>query len=201
MLTGYRNLAWLKARLLPADMGDEGQYDSDLTEIGKGVAARFDRMTGRILRRTVDAVYECAADRASIVLTCYPIETLTAVELVNGDDASDILGSVTGKQAGAGILYFGGEPGASYQTIRVTSTGGFWCEDGAEEKPAGATALPDDLLQAWVEQCRAVCEAENTFRTKGAKAPDKKTAGAIDLAGLVLLPGVRQTLQLHTRLA
>ena len=64
--------------------------------------------------------------------------------------------------------------------------------------PNGATPLPEDLLQAWYQQCRAVCEAENTFRQKGAAKPDPKNSGGLDK--LALLPGVKRTLQLYIRL-
>lgn len=196
-LVGYRNLAWLKARLLPADMGEESDYDADIEAIGKGVAAHFDRFTGRILRRATGVIYECAADREAVVLSCYPVEALTAVQLVDGATVSDISSAVIGTLPKAGIVRFSGLAGANYQTLRLTVTGGYFCENGAAALPAGATPLPDDLLQAWVQQCRAVCQAENIFRTKGAEKPNK---GASAIETLTLLPGVRAVLQLHLRL-
>jgi hypothetical protein len=199
-LVGYRNLAWLKARLLPADMGDESDYDADLSAIGLGVAAHFDRFTGRKLRRATGHVFETPADTEAVVVDCYPIEIITAAELVVNGAASNIPGSIINVHSKAGIVRFSGTQGGEADLIRLTITGGYWCQDGDDDElPEDATALPDELLNAWVQQCRAICEAENTFRGKGAEKPDKKTGAAVSLDTLTLLPGVQRILQLHTR--
>jgi hypothetical protein len=197
-LVGYRNLEWLKARLLPAEMGDESSYDADLSDIGRGVAALFDRTTGRLLRRTVGAVYNCAADADSVVVPCYPIETITSVYLVDATGSTLITGQVESHNASAGIIHFAGAPGSDRQTLSITVTGGYWCDDAVAAMPNGATPLPDDLVNAWVQQCRAVAEAENIFRAKGAEKPDKKST-AMTLETLALLPGVKAMLQLYRR--
>lgn len=197
-LVGYRNLEWLLARLLPADMGDAGDYDADVSAIGLGVAAMFDRFTGRRLRRAEGHVFETPADMDAVVVDLYPIEEIEAAQLVVNGQAADIQSSIAGTHAGAGIVRFHGIPGSEADLIRLTLTGGYWCEDDAA-MPAGATPLPDDLLNAWAQQCRAICEAENTFRGKGAEKPDKKTGAAISLDSLTLLPGVQRMLQLYTR--
>lgn len=199
-LAGYRNLEWLLARLLPADMGEVSDYDADVTAIGLGVAAAFDRFTGRVLRRTVGAIHETSADQDAIVANCYPIETLTSVQLVAAGVVSDISAQIAGTQLRAGIVRFHGAPGDERDLIRLTITGGYWCEDDAA-MPVGATALPDDLLSAWVQQCRAVCEAENVFRTKGAAGADKKTGSGVTLETLALMPGVKTALQTYVRFA
>jgi len=198
MLTGYRNLTWLKARLLPADMGADTDFDADLTAIGLGVAAAFDAATGRKLRRDAAATFECPADRESVVLTSYPIESITSADLLFGGTTTDVSGSIMGLQNGSGIVDFGGQIGSHLDRLVIVSAGGYWCDDD-DSQPAGSAALPDDLLNAWVMQCRATCEAENTFRTKAAGSPDKKTGAGITLQTLDLLPKVRATLQLHTR--
>ncbi len=197
-LVGYRNLEWLLSRLLPADMGDASDYDADVSNIGLGVAELFDRFTGRKLRRAEGHIFETPADLDAVVVDLYPIEEIEAAEIVVGGVASDIESSIAGTHPGAGIVRFHGAPGNEADLIRLTLTGGYWCEDDAA-MPAGAIPLPGDILNAWVIQCRAVCEAENTFRGKGAEKPDKKTGASISLDTLTLLPGVQRTLQLHTR--
>lgn len=201
-LVGYRNLQWLKSRLLPAEMGDEPDHDADVTAIGLGVASLFDRFTGRQLRRTEGHVFGTRADQDEVVVDCYPIEEITGVHLVVNGQAHDIATSVRGTQMKAGIVRFHGAPGSEADLIRLTLTGGFWCEDADEDDdpPVGSVVLPEELLLAWVLQCRAVAEAENTFRAKGAEKPDKKTGGAVNFESLDLLPMVRRTLQLYMRM-
>lgn len=197
-LIGYRNLDWLKARLLPSDMDLGNDYEDDLASIGLSVAAMFDAATGRELRRNTAARHECPADVESVVLRSYPVESITSVTLVQGAYSSAVTSSVQALHKASGIVDFGGTIGSHLDRLEIVSSGGYWCEDG-DTLPTGATALPDDLLSAWVQQVRAICEAENTFRAKGAGAPEKKTGTAITLGDLTLLPGVRKVLQLHTR--
>lgn len=200
-LIGYRDLSTLKARLLPADLGDEFDWDEDISAIGLGVAAEFDRFTGRILRRTVGAKLVSTADVTSIVLTSYPVETVTSISLVSGGTSSDLTTSIQGLHKTAGIIHFVSEPGDQFSTLEITSTGGYWCDDG-EAMPVDATALPDDLLQAWFQQCRAVADAEGTFRQKGAgnHADKDKRDPSLRMDTLTLLPAVRRTLQLYLRI-
>jgi len=197
-LIGYRDLNWLKLRLLPADMGLETDYDVDLTAIGLGVAAMFDSATGRKLRRSATAAFQCAADVDSVVLQSYPIESITSATLISGGVSTVITPSITGTQKASGIVEFGYTVGTFMDRLEIVSSGGYWCDDG-ETMPTGAVPLPDDLLGAWVQQCRAICEAENIFRAKGASAPEKKTGSGLNLETLTLLPGVKAVLRLYTR--
>lgn len=198
-LAGYRDLATLKARLLPANMGEDSDYDADLTAIGLGVAAQFDRLTGRILRRTVGATLSLSADRDSVVLTAYPVESIDAVKVIDSTGETDVSSLVQSTIGPAGIVRFETEPGTERQTLYIEHTGGYWCQDGADDElPTDATAIPDDLVEAWILQCRAVCEAQDIFRQKGAGKDDKKT-GAATVASLTLVPAVRQTLNLYLR--
>lgn len=203
-LAGYRDLPTLKARLLPGDMGEGWEHDDDLREIGLGVAAAFDRYTGRILRRTVGAVHECSADQASVIVNCYPIETVDSIEIITGLTAAPAGEIVTGILRKAGIVHFGGRIGSPEQTLRFTLTGGYWCEDKEGDDttpPDGAAELPHDLLAAWYHQVRSVCEAENIFRTKGAgRGGDAKGSASYDLTNLTLAPAVSRTLQLYMRI-
>jgi len=199
-LVGYRNLAWLKARLLPADMGEESDYDEDISSIGLAVAALFDRYTGRELRRNPAARFECPADVESVVIRSYPIEAITSVEISGpGYTGQSISTAVIGLQNASGIVDFGCQIGTHLEKLSILSAGGYWCDDD-DVMPEDAAILPDDLLGEWVKQCRAVCEAENTFRTKGAAAPDKKTAGAVSLETLTLMASVKAALQTYIRM-
>lgn len=197
-LVGYRDLAWLKSRILPSDMSEETTFDTDLSNIGLGVASAFDRYTARKLRREVGHVYTTPADIEDVIVDLYPIEEITDAELVVDGVASDISDAIRNTLRGAGIVYFHGPLSVNKDLLRLTITGGFWCQDGDEEQPEGSEAIPEDLLNAWVAQVRAICDAENTFRQKGAEKPDKKalTAGG-NLTGFT--EGVKQTLQLYIR--
>ena len=199
-LIGFRHLTWLKSRLLPAGADPGTDYDVDLTNIGLAVAAAFDSYTGRKLVRTEDFVQEFPADREMLVMQCYPVETVSAAEFVCMGMPSDILTSIRTIHQRAGIITLQSSFGDADDLLRFTYTGGYWCEDD-DTLPEGAFPLPDDLLGAWVQQCRAVCEAENIFRTKASQKPDKKSGAAISLDNLTLLPGVKTALQLHMRFA
>lgn len=197
VLYGYRDLAFLKSRLLPADMGDDSDYDTDLMEIGKGVADMFDQVTGRKLRRAVGVVFECSADVDFVILTSYPVEEITSVKLSYFGIDTVLNDVVQGQVKKAGIVHFAGALGNADETLIITSTGGFWCDDG-EAMPMGATPMPDNLVLAWIQQCRAVCEAEDTFRKKGAGQADAKKSG-IEIGTLSLVSGVKQTLNRYMR--
>ena len=198
-LAGYRPLDVLKARLLPADTAEDYSWDADLTDIGEGVAESFDRATGRTLRRTVGHIYQAAADRESYVVDLYPIEAITAATLKSGGSSSDVLSALQAIQHFSGIIDFGEALGSHTDILTVEITGGFWCDDGLTTLPTDAKPMPNDLLQAFYQQCRAVCEAENLFRSKAAVRPEV-TKGGMTLATLDLLPSVRRTLQLYTRI-
>lgn len=200
-LTGYRPLATLRARLLPADMSDDTSHDADITAIGQGVAAMFDRITGRELKRNAAAKHETPAGNESIVLKSYPVESITSVSLVRGTTTTVITDAVAALQKASGIVDFGGAIGTHLDRMEVVSAGGYWCDAG-DTMPTGATPLPDDLLQAWYLQCRAQADAENIFRQKGAaNNTDKdKRDPALRIDTIDILPAVRRTLQLYMRI-
>lgn len=202
-LYGFANLATLRGRMLPEDLGDSSDYDTDLMAIGMGVAAAFDRATGRELVRNTAATFTCAADCESVVLRSYPIESVTSVTLVYGTSSSLMTDAVLGLHKTAGILDFGSALGTHIERLDIVSSGGYWCDAGDTiAMPSGATPMPADLLQAWFLQCRATCDAEAIFRQKGAgNFTDKdKREPSLRLQTLDLLPAVKRTLQLYTRM-
>lgn len=198
-LVGYRDLDWLKARVLPADLGEDASWDGDLTTMGQAVAELFDSYTGRRLRREEGRVFETSADQEAVIADLYPIEEVSAAKLVVNGVESDIMDAIAAVRKASGIVEFHGAPSVGPDLIRLTLTGGYWCRDGeADEQPEGSAALPDDLLGAWLHQVRAMCEAQNVFRAKGAEKPAAKTA-ALGLDTLDLVAVVRRTLQLYIR--
>ena len=203
ILSGFRNLDVLKLRLLPSDMNESTDYDSDIHSIGLGVAALFDSFTGRELRRNTAASFECPAGAESVVLKSYPIESITSVTLWSGSSSAVYTSAVMATQKASGIVDFGGSLGTHTDRLVIVSSGGYYCDPAVNSTlPTGATALPDDLLQAWYAQCRAVCDAENIFRSKAAaNSTDKdKRDPSLRLDTLDLLPSVKRTLNLYRRM-
>lgn len=66
----------------------------------------------------------------------------------------------------------------------------------SETLPSGATALPNDLFEAWVMQSQAAVEHLNTLRGASVQRPGKVVGS---LTELELLPAVRQILQTYRR--
>src|SRR6267378_400639 len=56
-------------------------YDTLLTTAIKAVSDRFDNICNRTLSRTVDATQEFPADKTEIILSCFPLEAVTKLEL------------------------------------------------------------------------------------------------------------------------
>src|SRR5947208_16648680 len=53
-------------------------YDTLLTNAIKAVSARLDHLTNRTLSRTVDFTQEFIADETELVLSCYPLESVSS---------------------------------------------------------------------------------------------------------------------------
>lgn len=66
----------------------------------------------------------------------------------------------------------------------------------AESLPIGATALPNDLFEAWVMQSQAAMEHLNTLRGAGVQTSGDRTG---QISELEILPAVRQILQPYKR--
>ena len=111
------------------------------------------------------------ADRCQFLLSRYPLETLTAVDLKmkesGGWVAQDLNNIISIDQAN-GVINFPEQAdlGPWYAQARFTYTGGFFWEqlepvDGAGNPtagfptavPGGAALVPADLLEAWLMQC------------------------------------------------
>lgn len=66
----------------------------------------------------------------------------------------------------------------------------------ASEQPAGSTAVPDDLKLAWLLQCEAIWAKMDK---NGLSMSPGVEANAASLAGLQLLPEVKEMLRAYTR--
>lgn len=203
-LIGYCDLATLRSRLLPADLGEDAEWDADISAIGLGVAGIFDAITGRELRRNTAARFECPADVDSVVLKSYPVESITSVMLASGTGPSaDVSSAVLGLQKASGIVDFGGVLGSHVDRLEIVSSGGFWCDASDDvPMPSGATPMPGALLEAFFLQCRAMADAQGTFRQKGAgNFSDKdKREPSLRMDTLDVIPSVKRTLQLFMRM-
>lgn len=202
-LVGFASLAALRSRMLPKDMGDASDYDTDLSAIGRATAALFDRITGRELVRNATAAFSCPADVESVVLRSYPIEAVASVTLICGQSSSLMTDAILGSHPKSGIVDFGCALGSHADRLEIVSAGGYWCDPGDTiAMPTGATPLPADLLDAFFLQCRAACDAEGIFRQKGAAnfADKDKRDPSLRLQTLDVLPAVKRILQLYLRM-
>src|SRR5436309_2381037 len=57
------------------------KYDTLLTNAINAISTRFDSECNRTLTRTVGTVHEFSADDPEILVPCYPVETVTKLEL------------------------------------------------------------------------------------------------------------------------
>jgi hypothetical protein len=165
MNAGLSSLATLKAHLLPPNLQAQSTWDDPILDLGKGVAAAFDRHCNRQFARLAGATHTTNADRTVLVLPRYPVETLTSVELeddlTGGFTTETLADLVQNWEADTGLVHLVAQPGLTGAVLRFTYTGGYWWttaepNDDPEAQPSDSTALPADLKWAWLNQCRAI---------------------------------------------
>lgn len=161
---GFTTLEYLKRRILPAGAVDSMDFDEAIARLGRGVAARFNAHCNRILPRSVDLVDEFNALARAIVLRAFPVESVDSVQIRTFTGALDTHEAGYQIDESAGLMLFETAPGDATERIVVTYTGGFWLDDGGDQ-PAGSTALPDDLTEAFIMQVHAWAVARNIFGT------------------------------------
>lgn len=180
---GLSTLIHLKSRILPAAAATETTWDAALGKLGLAIAARMEAACNRKYERTVGAVDTFSAWTLGVTLKRYPVETITTVQV---RDSAGLLAATTDYtlDADAGMLSFGTVPGTRDERLVITYTGGFWLDPltGAT-LPAGATALPDDLLELWLAEVQAHAEARGLFGALGLR-PQKDADKAKLLTGL-----------------
>jgi hypothetical protein len=191
-------LSTVKSRLA---IDADPQYDTLLTNAIRAVSARFDKETHRILARTVDFQQEFDPADTEILVTCYPIETVTKFELKTSEAAGwqeqspapDFLirkGCIISLTA---PLNF--QPSTfNLQLARVTYSGGYVLP--GTTPTSGQTPLPDDLEQAAVEQVAYWFQAREKL---GLKSTWPHFGTYEQFFGLDLLQSVQSVLRSHQR--
>jgi hypothetical protein len=208
MNAGLSNLFTLKSWLLPEAMVAGTDYDVLIATIGKGVAAALEQHCNRRFLRIEGDVFECAADRMHIGLPRFPLEVLTTIEqrdtLSEGWVAKVINDFVENQANDSGLVWFTSIAGTYPSRLRFTYTGGYWFDllEPADmgfptTQPAGSTAVPPDLLAAWLLLCENIWKTHDKL---GLSIGEKAGAGGgsllgLSLAGLDIPPIVQAKLQ------
>lgn len=202
MNAGLGNLKELKSYLLAEALRNDSSYDAAIAFIGKGVAAMFDRHCNRNFAYAVDDQIIFTGDRPHYYLPRFPINESASITVEMryflADAWSDISGQPLSWNPQTGLLHFGYTLGRQPLQVRTTYTGGYWfdtTENATGSRPAGATALPDDLKLAWLTQCAEWWNKKDKLGLGIVNEADKQTkTGALDLS-----PAVQQILQGYVR--
>ncbi|MDB6108333.1 MAG: hypothetical protein JWR69_83 [Pedosphaera sp.] len=209
MNVGFSNLDTLKKHLLAGSLANETKFNTVITALGHGMAAMVASYCNRSFLRTVGAVEILPADRANFLLSRFPLEALTSVELKLSEADGFVVQPATFYQTidlknGMVILPDGADAGPYYAQVRFTYTGGYWWETLEPDDvaggypsamPAGATALPHDVIQAWLLQCQHVWDARDKLGMNLADKPGEQAK----LAEVKLIPLVETMLTPYTR--
>jgi len=159
---GFATLRNLKNRLLPDAQQQDFQWDAALCRLGLGVAARMNAYCNRVFQRVEGQTDEFNAAGYSVVLRAFPVEVINSVEIRTFTGALDDYTGGYQLDQRAGLMNFHRSPGNGTERIVIDYDGGFWLDHGGA-MPAGATALPDDVLEAYILQCQAWAEARRIF--------------------------------------
>lgn len=195
----FLHLSRLKARVLPAELVKSDRIDERFAALAEGVAAAFDGFTGRTLARGV-GVTEIFAGGAGLYLPArYPVESVASVTVRYDDGTTDALTTedyTVSKQAG--LIRMRHLWGRETDEITVVYTGGYFIDTSEfhdEAVPSGATAIPKDIVDAWVLQCDHEARARKLM---GGTSGDDLAAA---LAQVDLLPRVERVLRTYSRMA
>ena len=199
MNAGLANLDTLKRHLLPSNtMAGDTRFDAVFVDLGQGIAEDFENFCNRKFARAAGCQDTFQCDRASFVLSRYPVESITAVELklkdVDGWTAQEA-GYIQSSSPESGLVYLPEPPDAGpyWGQVRFTYTGGYWFEtldpDEAgypSAQPAGSAALPKGLRLAWLNHCRQVWNAYDKLGVGLLDKPDAQTViGKLDYSASV----------------
>ncbi len=191
---GFSTLDYLKRQIFPDVMENDTEWDEDLKRIGSAVAVQFDHYCNRQFARKVDAIYLDKANHASVALPRYPVESVLAVEVSSKENSCDKTDAIYSIGNASGIVEFTQQLGSYRERMAVTFTGGYWLDDG-NAMPDGATALPADILNAFVLQVQAIVKATDVLRNAAVKAE----GDAMEIAALTIVPIVAQILNPYRR--
>lgn len=219
MNVGLSNLTTLKAQLLATTLQTDTDYDAKIITIGLGVAASFGKFCNRDFGWKQGAQEVTQGDRDHWYARRSPVAQFTNVELryFLADAWTSIMGQPLSADEFKGLIAFGYTLGTRPMQVRITYDGGYWWPqldptdpgypDTAPAEFATNAAgldpsvfiLPDDLLFAWITQCRKVWEAIDKLGTQIVRTGSNAHNPADVLAGLDLVPEVKAILQQYVR--
>ncbi len=211
MNAGLGNLSLLTTTLLPDAMQPDTQWSALLQSVGQGVAAQFEKFCNRKLAYAAGDIAQFNADRKYLSLPRYPL--VSVADIAQSDTADQnfqSLGPVneTVLQINfpSGLIEFGYITGPHFSRLQVTYTGGYWFEtkEPTDEGyptalPAGATPLPADLLDAWLEQCLFLFKERDLLGQRAIQKPGKESVGDYRFAEIGLTQRVQDVLTTYRR--
>ena len=171
---GLSTLDYLKSRILPEASREETTWDEALSKMGMAIARRMEGHCARLFDRAEDAEDEFSAWTLAVTLRRYPVETISSISLRAFTGAAEEVDLSYNLASSSGLIEFQSVPGCRDERLLITYTGGYWLDDGGT-MPAGATPLPDDLLEIWISEIQATAEARGTFEAIGLRAQKDAT--------------------------
>lgn len=211
MNAGLGNFDSLKKAVLPDALQDDTQFDAMLLGIGRGVARTFEQFCNRRFAFVEDDRAEFPANRSYLSLPRFPVTLISAIEM--RDTAGQEWYSLGATSDAAlnvayptGLVEFGYVLGPNFSRVRVTYTSGFWFEtleptdDGYPgAMPDGATPLPDDLRDAWLEQSQFLFTERDALGQRSIKKTSRESTGDYRFAEIGMLEHVAATLRQYVR--
>lgn len=197
---GFGNLGVLRGLVLAEEQSSLTDWDTALQQIGLGVVQAFEGYCGRKFYRQTSIVEEMSLVGSTLQVQRYPIESVTSVQYRTDEDDSYSTGEIQQVSESAGLIYCYEWFRLGY-SVKVTYDGGYWwdtSDDDSGSLPEGATAIPDDLVDAWAAQVQHVAEARNIFGGAAAAANPKK--GDQTAANLDFIPYVSAVLDRYRNL-
>ncbi len=203
MNAGLSNFDTLKKHLLAGSTAKtDTRFDTAIQAIGLGTAAAIENFCQRKFFRSGADTQIIGADRCQFLLSRFPLETVTAVDLklseADGWEPVD-LADIQTIDLKNGIVYFPdtADLGPYYGQVRITFAGGYWWETAEPDDdsyptapPAGSNALPSDLQLAWLMQCEVIWSKRDKLGSGLVDDPDAKSK----ISTLELSPLVKQML-------
>lgn len=177
----YCTLSDLKTRL-NIDQADT-THDARLNQLINIASTLADRYANRVFEYDGQAEDIFDADEREIVVTRYPIESVSEVQV--RDDVTDawsiadvsIEVPLLGK---AGVVHFNPSPGIPGQLARITYSGGFILPDQTPQP--GQYALPEDIQYAVCEQAAWMWENQFALRMTDRSAESAAASADRDIA-------------------
>ena len=195
----FGELDTLKGYILPGELSTRDDWDTQITGIADGVARSFDRYCNRTFIRDTAAIDYFSADRPFVSLKNYPIESITEIAEKTSYDGTftAVENIISSLDEEAGLAYCNSNFGTRDTRLRVTYSGGFWVDTSDAQNgslPSGATAMPEDILEAW----RLQVSHELTLRDVLGVAAATQQANS-QIKEIALLPRVKEILGKYIR--